>query len=60
MSNISETLKKELKELKELKQTELNIQNKKDEIVSLIDTRLKSVKEDRVKAEQIYKSLIRR
>ena len=57
MSNISETLNKELKELR---QTEQNIQKRKDEIVSLIDTHLKSVKEDRVKAEQIYKSLIRR
>lgn len=57
MSNVSKTLEKELRELK---QTELNIQKKKDEIVSLIDTHLKSVKEDRIKAEQIYKSIIRR
>lgn len=54
MSNVSATLEKELK------QTELNIQKKKDEIVSAIDTHLKSVKEDRVKAEQIYNSIIRR
>ena len=57
MSNVSATLEKELKELK---QVEINIQKKKNEIVSAIDTHLKSVKEDRVKAEQIYKSLIRR
>lgn len=57
MSSVSKTLEKELRELK---QTELNIQKKKDEIVSAIDTHLKSVKEDRIKAEQIYKSLIRR
>lgn len=57
MSNVSATLEKELKELK---QVEINIQKKKNEIVSAIDTHLKSVKEDRVKAEQIYKSIIRR
>lgn len=57
MSNISETLKKELNELK---QTELNIQKKKDELVSLIDSHLESVKKERMQAEKIYKSLIRR
>lgn len=57
MSNISETLKKELKELK---QTELNIQKKKEELVSLIDSHLESVKKERMQAEKIYKSLIRR
>ena len=57
MSNISETLKKELKELK---QTELNIQKKKEELVSLIDSHLESVKKERMQAEKIYRSLIRR
>lgn len=57
MSNVSKTLEKELKELK---QTELNIQKKKEEIVSLIDTHLESVKKEREQTEQIYKSLIRR
>lgn len=57
MSNVSKTLEKELKELK---QTELNIQKKKDELVSLIDNHLESVKKERVQAEEIYKSLIRR
>lgn len=57
MSNVSKTLEKELKELR---QTELNIQKKKDEIVSLIDTRLESVKKEREQAEKIYKSIIRR
>lgn len=57
MSNISKTLKKELNELK---QTELNIQKKKDELVSLIDSHLESVKKERMQAEKIYKSLVRR
>ena len=57
MSNISATLEKELKELK---QTEVNIQKKKDELVSLIDNHLESVKKERMQAEKIYKSLIRR
>lgn len=57
MSSVSKTLERELRELK---QVEINIQKKKDELVSAIDTHLKSVKEDRVKAEQIYKSIIRR
>lgn len=57
MSNISKTLEKELKELK---QTELNIQKKKDELVSLIDSHLESVKKERIQAGQIYNSLIRR
>ena len=57
MSNVSKTLEKELRELK---QTELNIQKKKDELVSLIDNHLESVKKERERTEQIYKSLIRR
>lgn len=57
MSNVNATLERELRELK---QTEINIQKKKDELVSLIDNHLESVKKDKVKAEQIYKSLIRR
>ena len=57
MSNVSETLKQEIKELK---QTEVNIQKKKDELVSAIDNHLESVKKERMQAEKIYKSLIRR
>lgn len=56
MSNVSKTLEKKLKELK---QTELNIQKKKDELVSLIDNRLESVKKERMQAVKIYTSLIR-
>jgi len=56
MSNVSETLEKELKELK---QTELKIQKKKDELVSLIDNHLESVKKERVKCEKIYNSIIK-
>lgn len=57
MSNVSKTLKQEIKELK---QTEVNIQKKKDELVSAIDNHLESVKKERMQAEKIYKSLIRR
>ena len=57
MSNVSKTLEKELRELK---QTEVNIQKKKDELVSAIDNHLESVKKERMQAEKIYKSLIRR
>ena len=56
MSNVSKTLEKELKELK---QTEVNIQKKRDELVSLIDNHLESVKKERMQAIKIYKSLIR-
>lgn len=56
MSNVSATLEKKLKELK---QTELNIQKKRDELVSLIDNRLKSVKEERAELLKIYKSIIK-
>ena len=57
MSNVSATLEKELRELK---QTELNIQKKKDELVSAIDNHLESVKKERMQAEKINKSRIRR
>lgn len=57
MSSVSKTLEKELRELK---QTEVNIQKKKDELVSAIDNHLESVKKERMQAEKIYKSLIRR
>lgn len=56
MSNVSKTLEKELKELK---QTELNIQKKRDELVSLIDSHLESVKKERVKCMEIYNSIIK-
>jgi len=57
MSSVSKTLERELRELK---QTEVNIQKKKDELVSAIDNHLESVKKERMQAEKIYKSLIRR
>lgn len=56
MSNVSKTLEKELRELK---QTELNIQKKKDELVSLIDSHLESVKKERIKCEKVYNSIIK-
>lgn len=57
MSNVSATLEKELRELK---QTEVNIQKKRDELVSLIDNHLESVKKERMQAVKIYNSIIRR
>ena len=56
MSNICATLKKELKELKQL---EVDIQKKKDELVSAIDKHLESIKKDRIKCEKIYNSIIK-
>ena len=56
MSNICATLKKEIKELKQL---EMDIQKKKDELVSAIDNHLESIKKDRIKCEGVYNSIIK-